>query len=194
MPELQWPVVILAYLLGSFPTAYLAGRWARVDLRTLGDGNLGSKNTFLNLGLRLGVIVGVVDVTKGALAIWCARWLGASEATTYLAGFAVVLGHDFPIFTRFRGGQGMAAALGVLAELQPLEAAIGVLIALGLLMISNNWDLSWGVGLGSMPVSGWAFGRPVKDIWFTVLLLPTIGLKSLVDKPMRRRLEANRRG
>lgn len=174
-------LLLIAYLLGSIPTAQLVGRRYGLDMRVAGNGNIGSKNVFHQAGLWPGVFVGAADVTKGALAIWLAKWSGASETLLYLTGLAAVLGHDFPIFLRFHGGQGMATALGVLGTLQPFEVAIGVVVALASLRFTGNWNLSWSIGLGIVPVNAWAFGRSPQEVWYTIVVLPTVGLKKMID-------------
>jgi glycerol-3-phosphate acyltransferase PlsY len=188
----QGQIVLLAYLLGSTPTAFLVGRRMGVDVRRLGDGNAGSKNVFLHLGLRAGVTVGVVDIIKGALTVWMARWLGASQTGVYLASFVAVRGHDFPAFLGFRGGQGMATALGVLGAMQPFGVGLSVLVTLMVLWRTDDWDCSWVVGLAMIPVGGWLLGWRVQTVWYSVALLPTIGLKKLIDRPRRRSLQEQR--
>lgn len=180
--EIQVLAVLLgAYLLGSIPSAYLVGKLvANVDIRQLGDGNMGAKNTFESLGWLPGLVVGAADISKGALAVLMARQLGLPENFVLLAGFCVVLGHDFPIFLGFRGGQGMAAMIGVFGVLFPLETALALLILIVALALTHNWDVSCSIGLGLLPVMLWFNGRPPKQVLYPVLMLPTIGLKKLL--------------
>lgn len=174
-------VLLGAYLLGSIPSAYLVGKLvANVDIRQLGDGNMGARNTFESLGWLPGLVVGAADIGKGALAVLMARQLGLPENFVLLAGFCVVLGHDFPIFLGFRGGQGMAAMIGVFGVLFPLETAISLLILIVALALTRNWDLSCSIGLGLLPVMLWFNGKPPRQVLYPVLMLPTIGLKKLL--------------
>jgi glycerol-3-phosphate acyltransferase PlsY len=113
-----WEALLGAYLLGSVPSAYIVARFvAGVDIRQVGDGNMGAKNTFETVGKLAGVAVGVADVGKGALAVAIARHFSLSEEVALLSGACAVLGHDFPLFLGFRGGQGMAAMVGIFSVL-----------------------------------------------------------------------------
>ncbi|MEJ2152841.1 MAG: glycerol-3-phosphate 1-O-acyltransferase PlsY [Gemmatimonadota bacterium] len=120
--------IVLAYLAGSFPTAFLAGRVGGVDLSKVGSGNYGATNVYRNLGAGPAVIVLVVDVAKGLLPVWfLPRWLaGGIEPSTFavLVGVAAVAGHVFSIFLAFKGGKGIGTAAGVFLALAPLAAGL----------------------------------------------------------------------
>jgi glycerol-3-phosphate acyltransferase PlsY len=110
-----WLLVALGYFLGSVPTAYLAGRiFKGVDIRQIGDGNMGAANAYRQLGPRVGFMVGIVDAAKGALAVLIALAVDAPQAVVLLAGAAAVFGHNWPIFLGFRGGRGESTTIGVL--------------------------------------------------------------------------------
>lgn len=120
----------LAYLVGSIPTAYLAGRWLKgVDLRTVGSGNLGATNVHRNLGRGAAVVVLVIDFLKGALPAAVLPGLieqagaGGTDAHLWVGlgcGVAAVAGHARPIFLLWKGGgKGVATAAGVFAALAP---------------------------------------------------------------------------
>jgi glycerol-3-phosphate acyltransferase PlsY len=110
-----WLIVALGYLLGSVPTAYLAGRALRgVDIRQIGDGNMGAANAYRQLGTGVGFMVGIVDAAKGALAVLIALAVDAPQAVVLLSGAAAVFGHNWPIFLGFRGGRGESTTIGVL--------------------------------------------------------------------------------
>lgn len=110
----------IAYLLGSVPTGYLLTRYiAGVDLRTVGSGGTGATNAQRALGTKWGVIVLVIDLLKGIAAIALARWLDVSSLWVALAGVAVVAGHCWPIWLRFRGGKGVATGAGAAFALSP---------------------------------------------------------------------------
>lgn len=131
------PIVALlvAYVAGSFPSAYLAGRLLKgIDLRTVGSGNLGATNVYRNLGAGAAVSVMLLDALKGALpaALLPARLpasvLGSADAPLWWAlgfGVAAILGHAKPIFLLWRGGgKGVATAAGVFAVLAPIPFAV----------------------------------------------------------------------
>ncbi len=123
-----WPVV-LGYLLGSVPFAFvLARRWGHVDLRTSGSGNVGATNVFRTSGPLLGLAALMLDVAKGAATIALAQHFATDAATPTAAGIAAVMGHVYPIWLRFRGGKGVATACGVFAMLAPLATAAVCLV------------------------------------------------------------------
>jgi glycerol-3-phosphate acyltransferase PlsY len=176
-----WAVLLGAYLLGSIPSAYLAARLvARIDILQVGDGNMGAKNTFESVGWLPGIVVGVADVCKGALAVLMARQFHLPENVVLWSGACVVLGHDFSIFLRFRGGQGMAAMIGVFGVLFPREMGIALLVLAAVLLITHNWDLSCAIAFSLLPILLGFFRRPTKRVLYPVLMLPTIGLKKLI--------------
>ncbi|MGD9117330.1 MAG: glycerol-3-phosphate acyltransferase [Dehalococcoidia bacterium] len=112
---MAWLIVALGYFLGSVPTAYLAGRTLKgVDIRQIGDGNMGAANAYRQLGPKIGFMVGIVDAAKGALAVLIALAINAPQAVVLLTGAAAVFGHNWPIFLGFRGGRGESTTIGVL--------------------------------------------------------------------------------
>ena len=188
MSTQAWAVLLGAYLLGSIPSAYLVARFAAgVDIRQVGDGNMGAKNTFESVGWLPGLVAAAADVGKGALAVAMARQFKLPENVVLLAGACVVLGHDFPLFLGFRGGQGMAAIVGIFGVLFPYETGIALLVLAVALAITHNWDLSCTICFGLLPVSLWLTGRPAKQVLYPVLLLPTIGAKKLMAAWQARR-------
>jgi glycerol-3-phosphate acyltransferase PlsY len=118
--------VVVGYLLGSIPFAYLAGRLRGVDLRKVGSGNTGGTNAIRVLGARYGVPVILLDMGKGAAAVLIAGQFGGPTAEV-LAAFAAVFGHAFPIFLRFHGGKAVAVGAGAMLALTP---GIGLLVTL----------------------------------------------------------------
>lgn len=177
-----WAVLLGAFLLGSLPTAYLVARLAAgIDIRTVGDGNMGAKNTYLSVGPLAGVLVGAVDIGKGAGAIALTRALGEPEAVVRAAGLCAVLGHDFTPFLRFRGGQGMATILGVFGMLYPWELAGALMVVALALALTRNWDLSWGIGFGLFALSLWFTDHTAGEASYPLILLPTIGLSKLLQ-------------
>ena len=114
--------IIIGYLLGSIPSAYIATRLvSSKDIRQLGGGNVGGLNVYREVGPWPALIAGIVDVGKGAAAVAIAYWLFALPATfVMLAGIASVVGHNWMVFLKFSGGKGMGATFGALAILLPV--------------------------------------------------------------------------
>jgi glycerol-3-phosphate acyltransferase PlsY len=112
--------IIAAYLIGSVPFALLLTRRSAVDVRRLGSGNLGAANVLRASGVRAGVIVAVLDISKGAASVALATRIGGGPLTPALAGLAAIVGHIYPIWLKFKGGKGVATACGVFSVLTPL--------------------------------------------------------------------------
>jgi acyl phosphate:glycerol-3-phosphate acyltransferase len=108
-------IIIISYLLGSIPTAYIASHLIKgKDIRQMGDTNMGAANAYRELGARTGITVGVVDAAKGALSIALADRAELSHVLVLSCGLAAVIGHNWPIFLGFRGGRGVSTSIGVL--------------------------------------------------------------------------------
>jgi len=174
-------VVILAYLLGSVPTAYIAGRWVRgVDIRILGDRNVGAANTYREIGARAGLCVFLADVAKGAVAILVANSLDLSQSVVLLVGIATVAGHNWPLFLGFHGGRGVATAIGVLLALMPLEMSIPLALAVVCLVTTRDVILTSAVLFVPIPLIGWLFGASGMIIGYGVALPCVVGLTHYV--------------
>jgi acyl phosphate:glycerol-3-phosphate acyltransferase len=125
--------LLIAYAVGSIPAAYLAGRAAGVDLRTMGSGNLGATNVVRVLGLRMGLLVFVVDLAKGlAPVVLLPRLMPGTPGGPWVAiayGAAAIVGHTRPLWLRFRkGGKGVATACGVFLALAPVPTLFAVAV------------------------------------------------------------------
>ncbi|MGE0027451.1 MAG: glycerol-3-phosphate 1-O-acyltransferase PlsY [Thermoleophilia bacterium] len=133
--------VVIAYLLGSIPFAYLAGRARGVDLRTVGSGNLGAANVFRNLGRGWGIGVMAADIGKGVVAVVIARAISDDPWPAVAAG-AAMAGHVYPVWLRFKGGKGVAVGAGATFGLAPLAALILIGIWLVVLLTTRFSSLA----------------------------------------------------
>jgi len=166
-------ILLLSYLIGSFPTSIITGKVLRgIDIRDYGSGNAGGTNVFRVLGWKPGVFVMAVDVFKGFLATYYVSRLRIAGPVPVdavmaqlLAGFAAVFGHVWTVFAGFRGGKGVGTAGGMIIALFPLAAFICFVIFLAVALISRY------VSLGSISA---ALALPI------VLL----GLNRLFDYPV----------
>jgi len=134
-------VVVASYLIGSIPIGYLAGRaLSGVDIRDHGSGSIGATNTLRVLGRGPFLAVMFLDALKGYIPVLAVWYLFGSHDMQVACGIAVVIGHDFPVFIRFRGGRGVATSFGVYAALAlPLAiglAAFGLFLVIGLRYVS----------------------------------------------------------
>jgi glycerol-3-phosphate acyltransferase PlsY len=124
--------LVAAYLLGSIPTGLLLGKVYGIDVRKEGSGNIGATNLYRTVGRKVGVLTLIFDCLKGFLPVLIVRKLGISAEYAAWIGLAAFCGHVFSVFLRFKGGKGVATALGIFLALSPLAVAIalGVFLAL----------------------------------------------------------------
>lgn len=178
-----------AYLIGSIPTAYLLVKLnSGEDLRYLGDGNLGAKNTYESVGRFLGLTVAAIDIGKGFLAVTAVRNLGFPIGIILLTGACVVIGYDFSIFLRFNGGQGMATTIGVFGALFPQVTLFAFLVFLVLLALTGNWELSCGIALFLLVAGLWITDQPARQVLFSMFLLTWIAIMKYIQSWQARRL------
>lgn len=151
-------IVILSYLIGSFPTAYVIAKTRNIDIFKVGSGNMGGTNVARALGLPFGLLTAGLDILKGVLAVLVARLLLPDYpiSATIVAGTGVVLGHNWSLIasilfsltnkSRFslRGGKGAAAAFGTLLTFAPVQTIIGM-VSLGVLLVIWKRYVSLGV-------------------------------------------------
>jgi glycerol-3-phosphate acyltransferase PlsY len=139
--------VIFAYLLGSIPTAVWYGKiFHGVDVRQHGSGNAGATNSLRTFGRKAGIIVLVIDFLKGFLAVLSAPFLfpDSYQYLPLIMGIVAVIGHLYPVFAQFRGGKGVATALGVIAASFPMTVIICILVFVIIVFLTKY------VSLGSM--------------------------------------------
>jgi len=155
----MWPI-LLGYLAGSVPFAFLLARRAGIDVRVAGSGNVGAANVLRTTGAWRGVIVMALDVAKGALAVALALLTHAGVTLTALTAAAAVVGHIYPVWLRFHGGKGVAVAAGVFAVLTPL--ATGLAFALFLAVVTATRYISLGsiAATLALPPAAWMTGEP----------------------------------
>lgn len=184
--------LLLTYLVGSVPTAYLFGRIIKhIDIRDYGSGNVGGSNAWLHVGRRAVVPVVAFDIfVKGSAPIWISRFVLDMPVEAQVGiGLVAIAGHNWSLYLKFTGGRGIATAIGVmLAQVPPnfpLELFTFVVVAGAVFLFSRMTALSILVSLGLLPLLSLAGGRPI----MTVLLM--IGILGLT---VSKRLTGNRKG
>jgi len=190
MNKLYLIVAVMAYLLGSIPFGYLLVRIFRgEDIRQTGSGNIGATNVARSGARGLGIATLVLDAVKGALAVWLAAVLAGSKYNLCgdfiqhpcapalrmmsLAALCAVLGHVFPVWLRFKGGKGVATALGVFCVLFP--AAILVALAIFILVVAVTRYVSLGSILGAIAFPAAAYFLQSTDA-MSLLLASSVSL------------------
>ena len=170
-PALYIIISLASYLVGSVPTGYLLGRLMNgLDIRSVGSGNVGALNAFRQLGPRSGLFVLLLDGAKGALVIGVANQAGPSVWLCVCAALGVVVGHNWPIYLGFRGGKGVAPALGVSLAMF-LVATLGVFaFAAAIIAISRNVVLAAALGFLSLNIFIVATGQGWEQVFLCVSL------------------------
>jgi glycerol-3-phosphate acyltransferase PlsY len=153
-----WLGLLIAYLCGGIPAAYLAGRWVRgIDLREHGSGNLGATNVFRVLGWQAGLAVLLFDTAKGALPVWLLPRAIASPAPTHWAlafGMVAILGHVRSPFLRWKsGGKGVATAGGVFLALATIPTLLSLVVWAATVYLSGYVSLASLVAAVLLPLS-----------------------------------------
>ena len=130
--------IIIGYLLGSFPAAYIIAKYIKgIDIREVGVRNMGGANVIREVGKWAGALTLVFDMGKGALTIYIAQLLGVSLPWVLAAGFAAMLGHNYPVYIGFRGGKGVATVMGIFFVLSPLAMA-GTTAMIGIALLFSR--------------------------------------------------------
>lgn len=138
-------IALFGYLLGSIPTGLiLAKLFSKVDPRKIGSKNIGATNIFRSAGRTLGILTLAGDLLKGAVPVVIAIQWGESDVWIAIAGLTPLLGHIFPLFLGFKGGKGVATALGVYLVISPIAVLIEFLIFTGIVW---KWRF---ISLGSL--------------------------------------------
>jgi glycerol-3-phosphate acyltransferase PlsY len=163
-------IVALAYLLGSIPVGYLLVRLFRhEDIRSVGSGNIGATNVLRSGGKGLGAATFLLDVVKGAAAVWFGALLASYllpdlpvRDAQALAAVSAVIGHMFPVWLHFRGGKGVATGFGVFLVAAPLAALSSIALFAIILLITRYVSLASILGAASFPIFAWFMVRGEK--------------------------------
>lgn len=176
-------MILLAYLLGATPFSYLIVRALRgIDVRTVGSGNAGATNVLRAAGKGPAILALALDVGKGAAAVLLARWLGASPTVVCAVGVAAVVGHIYPVWLGFRGGKGVATAIGTLLSLAFLPTLVSLLLLVAVVATTRYVSLGSMVAVGTLPLwiaLGGALGW-IDSPWVAPLLGATVAIAALV--------------
>ncbi len=146
-------IIALSYLVGSFPSAFIFSRlFKKIDIRSEGSGNVGGMNTYRSAGLLPGILTIIFDILKGVLAVMPAIALQMDQPAVFACAFMAVLGHNYSLFLRFRGGKGLATGLGVFIALSPSTIVFTVLCAFILSLVLKDANTAFGSAALSIPV------------------------------------------
>jgi acyl phosphate:glycerol-3-phosphate acyltransferase len=153
-------IVVGAYAVGSVNFALLLARcWGGTDLRRVGSGNPGAANVLRASGVRAGVLVAILDITKGAACVmFAARW-SDHPAVPAAAGLAAIVGHVYPAWLKFRGGKGVATTCGVFTVLAPLAMALAASLFMAVVWSTKYVSLGSMIAILALPPLAYATGR-----------------------------------
>ncbi len=154
--------VLVAYFLGAIPFGYLIYRQKTgEDIRATGSGNIGATNVARVAGKGAGIVTLLLDTAKGYAAVMIAGWLtGGRREWMAAAAVAVLVGHMFPVFLKFRGGKGVAAALGVYLAMSPWAVAVALLVFAAVLAIWRYVSLGSILACAVFPAAAWYIYHP----------------------------------
>ncbi len=167
-------ILFISYLIGSIPTAYIAGKIKGIDISKVGNKNIGGTNVIFSIGKIAGIIVIIIDIGKGTLVAWLATFLsGGHPFVPLLAVVAAVAGHDWMIFIGFKGGKGIATLIGALLFLSPLSILFFLLLFLPAASIILK-DTYIGQGVALFFFSFFLWYREGSYHWMIFMLLCTL--------------------
>lgn len=172
---------VLSYLLGAVPFGLLVGRLAGIDVRKGGSGNIGATNVSRLLGKKLGFVTLILDCLKGFLPIFVASQVIGEEAgssmVVMLCGIMAVIGHMFPVYLGFKGGKGVATALGVFLYLSPPAIGISVLVFAAAVAFSGFVSAGSLLASGLFPLWLWFLGQPAPMVLTGLVIAVLIWIK-----------------
>ena len=154
-------LIIASYFIGAIPTGVVLARaFSGKDIRHEGSGNIGATNVTRVLGKKLGALTLVGDLLKGFLPVWVGSYLVSSLNVVCLMGFAAFLGHLFPVYLKFKGGKGVATALGVFLYLSPIVILVEIIVFVFVVGIWKYVSLGSLIAAASMPLLLVIIGSP----------------------------------
>jgi glycerol-3-phosphate acyltransferase PlsY len=157
--------VLLGYGVGSLPLGFLVAQQLRgIDLRRVGSGNVGAANVYRTSGVRLAILVVLIDIAKGAGSVMLAARLSAGANEPVTAGLAAILGHMFPVWLKFRGGKGVATACGAFWLLSPLATALAAGVFALTVALTRYVSLGSLAATAALPALAWLTREPAPVI------------------------------
>jgi glycerol-3-phosphate acyltransferase PlsY len=181
---LEIAAIIIGYLLGAIPTAYIITRLRKgIDIRDVDVGNMGGGSVLRQVGIWEGSLVIVIDMAKGAAAILIAQAFGISLPWVLGAGFAAILGHNYPVYIGFRGGQGVATIMGIFLVITPLAMIIpfcvlGVILLVTRRKFTRLIFVSVCITSPLLPVFVWLFYRSEMLLCYTLVIIAFLLFKN----------------
>ena len=143
---------VIAYLIGNISFSLILGKLLyKKDIRNYGSGNAGTTNMIRAFGAKIGVITFIGDALKGMLAAYLGKLIGGMDGC-YIAGIMVIIGHNWPVFLKFKGGKGVATTIGVMLYVLPFYTLICFIIGVSIAFITRIVSLGSLIGVGLSPI------------------------------------------
>jgi len=177
-------LVIVSFLTGSIPFGIIVARIKGIDLKKVGSGNIGATNVLRSMGKGPAVFTLLGDVLKGTLAVALGRHFGVGAWYEGIMGLSAILGHNFSVFLRFRGGKGVATSLGVLVIYSPPVALCTVIIWLAVALFTRYSSLGAIVSFGLLPFSEYLLD-PDREKMIVIVLITVFILLRHKDNMIR---------
>jgi glycerol-3-phosphate acyltransferase PlsY len=169
----QLLVIAAAYLIGSIPTGLLLGKAYGIDVRKEGSGNIGATNLYRTVGRKVGIITLIGDCLKGMLPVLIVKASTFPPELAAWAGLAAFCGHVFSLFLKFKGGKGVATAMGVFLALAPVAVTIAIALFAVLLFIWRYVSLGSIAAAAAMPLAVYLLGgsRTITAVTLVIALI-----------------------
>lgn len=174
---MEIPLIVIGYLLGSVPVGFILGLRSGIDVRETGSGNVGATNVARVVGKRQGILTLIADTAKGFVPVILAMQFGASLATIILVGTGAFVGHLYPIFLKFKGGKGVATALGVFLAVAPVATLVLIALFAVTVLTSRIVSLSSILAALAAPIIFWLFHYPPLVVGMAAFIAVAITLR-----------------
>jgi glycerol-3-phosphate acyltransferase PlsY len=164
--------LLFAYLIGGIPFGFLLVKLSTgKDVRTEGSGNIGATNVLRTTGRAIAVVTLVLDIAKGFVAVWLAGQLTGGDVTWMsLAALAVMAGHAYPVFLKFKGGKAVASFIGAFLYLTPLPLACVLLVFLIIVAATHHISMGSILAAGTFPLGVWIIMHPPAPVFLASLI------------------------
>ena len=171
--------IVIGYLLGSTPTAYVVTKHIKgIDIREVDTHNMGAGSVIRQVGPRAGAVVAVIDIAKGSASIVVAQALGVVQPWVLAAGFAAIAGHSFPVYIGFRGGQGVATIMGIFWVLAPKVMGITYGIIAIALLFTRSLFVSIAIAAPFFLLTIWQIEGSAILIYYSLAIVAFVAFRS----------------
>ena len=163
-------LALISYVIGSIPNGLIIGKtFCNIDIRQFGSKNIGATNAFRVLGVKPAAAVLITDAVKGIVGVYLGAYLVGTPVAELVGGIFAIIGHNWPIFLKFRGGRGVATGLGVIAILVPKVTVVVFVVWLAIVFITRYVSLASIVAALLVPIGMWLVQAQVEFLWFGLI-------------------------